>query len=138
MQAYDVPLCCGLTCASSLRPADRARRFSYSSLITGASFRKTAGPPRQSPTGSGAEPPQSDHLEGHLARHRHQFTIGDEDAVHEMLKKLLNWGPGQQRRRRLLKAVEQAARAYDRADQKERQVFFHGLLTGYAVALKLW
>jgi hypothetical protein len=38
----------------------------------------------------------------------------------------------------LLKALDQAARSYKDSNQKQRQAFFHGLLTGYAVALKLW
>jgi hypothetical protein len=42
------------------------------------------------------------------------------------------------RREKLLKALEGASRRYKNSDQKERQAFFHGLLTGYAVALKLW
>jgi len=37
-----------------------------------------------------------------------------------------------------LKALDQASQRYKNSGQKERQAFFHGLLTGYAVALKLW
>lgn len=47
-------------------------------------------------------------------------------------------GPHQQRRERLLKALEEASRRYHSTTVKERKAFFHGLLTGYAVALKLW
>ena len=43
----------------------------------------------------------------------------------------------QKRREKLLKALDEASRHYEKTNQKERQAFFHGLLTGYAVALKL-
>ncbi len=82
--------------------------------------------------------PHQDHPEGRMARHRHPFTIGGADAVREMLNKLMEWSPRQQRRQRLLKALERAAQGYNGAHQRELQAFFHGLLTGYAVALKLW
>jgi hypothetical protein len=38
---------------------------------------------------------------------------------------------GQRRREKLLKALD------ENTSHRERQAFFHGLLTGYAVALKL-
>lgn len=38
---------------------------------------------------------------------------------------------------RLLRALDDAARHYADSSKKVRQAFFHGLLTGYAVALKL-
>lgn len=72
------------------------------------------------------------------AAHEHQFTIADGEAVKVLLDKLVARGSQQQRRQRLLKALDEAARRYQSAGQKERQAFFHGLLTGYAVALKLW
>jgi hypothetical protein len=47
-------------------------------------------------------------------------------------------GPQQKvRREKLLRALDDAARHYKDSNQKVRQAFFHGLLTGYAVALKL-
>jgi hypothetical protein len=55
-----------------------------------------------------------------------------------MIDKLLSSGPHQQRRERLLKALEEASQRYYSTTVKERKAFFHGLLTGYAVALKLW
>ncbi len=71
--------------------------------------------------------------------HSHQFTIADDEAVQALLAKLLpRGGSRQQRRERLLRALEQAFRRYQASAQKERRAFFHGLLTGYAVALKLW
>jgi len=62
-----------------------------------------------------------------MARHTHQYTIADDEAVKVLLDKLLSGGSHQQRREKLLKALDEAS-----------QAFFHGLLTGYAVALKLW
>jgi hypothetical protein len=44
----------------------------------------------------------------------------------------------QQRREKLLKALDEASQRYTSSTQKVRKAFFHGLLTGYAVALKLW
>jgi hypothetical protein len=55
-----------------------------------------------------------------------------------LLDKLLVGGPHQQRREKLLKALDDASQRYNSSTQVERKAFFHGLLTGYAVALKLW
>lgn len=71
-------------------------------------------------------------------RHPHPFVIADSDAVRTLSAKVEDWGQHQQRRDKLLKAFHEAASAYGNAKGKERQAFFHGLLTGYAVALKLW
>jgi hypothetical protein len=73
-----------------------------------------------------------------MARHTHQYTIADDEAVKVLLDKLLIGGPHQQRREKLLKAPDDASRRYNSSTQKVRKAFFHGLLTGYAVALKLW
>jgi hypothetical protein len=73
-----------------------------------------------------------------MARHTHQYTIADDEAVKVLLDKLLVGGPHQQRREKLLKALAEASERYRNSRQKERKAFFHGLLTGYAVALKLW
>ncbi len=70
--------------------------------------------------------------------HAHKYSIADDEAVRVLLDKLLGGGTQQKRRAKLLKALEQASRRYKNSGQKERQAFFHGLLTGYAVALKLW
>ncbi len=51
--------------------------------------------------------------------------------------KMLGGGTRQRRREKLLKALGEASQRYNNSGQKERQAFFHGLLTGYAVALKL-
>ena len=73
-----------------------------------------------------------------MARHTHQYTIADDEAVKVLLDKLLIGGSHQQRREKLLKALGEASQRYGSSTQKERKAFFHGLLTGYAVALKLW
>ena len=73
-----------------------------------------------------------------MTAHSHKFAIGDDEAVRVLLDKLLVGGTHQERREKLLQALEQASRRYKDSTQKERQAFFHGLLTGYAVALKLW
>jgi len=69
--------------------------------------------------------------------HGHRFTIADDQAVQVLLDKMLGRGTRQKRREKLLKALDEASRHYQNTSQKERQAFFHGLLTGYAVALKL-
>jgi hypothetical protein len=73
-----------------------------------------------------------------MARHTHQYTIADDEAVRVLLDKLVSSGSHQQRREKLLKALDEAAQRYRSSSQRERKAFFHGLLTGYAVALKLW
>jgi hypothetical protein len=71
-------------------------------------------------------------------QHSHKFTIADGEAVHTLVDKLVNVGPQQKvRPEKLLRALDDAARHYKDSDEKARQAFFHGLLTGYAVALKL-
>jgi len=52
-------------------------------------------------------------------------------------KCLCGQGANQARREKLLRALDHAARHYKDSYQKVRRAFFHGLLTGYAVALKL-
>jgi hypothetical protein len=73
-----------------------------------------------------------------MLHHSHQFTIADREAVRLLRDKVAGWGAHQKRRERLLNALDTAIRAYGDSAQKERQAFFHGLVTGYAVALKLW
>ena len=69
-----------------------------------------------------------------MARHTHKFTIADHDAVETLMDKLADRGKGNRHKERLLQALSVAAR---RSNEETRQAFFHGLLTGYAVALKL-
>jgi hypothetical protein len=47
-----------------------------------------------------------------MPRHTHQYTIADDEAVQVMIDKLLSSGPHQQRRERLLKALEEASRQH--------------------------
>jgi hypothetical protein len=72
-----------------------------------------------------------------MAKHSHRFTIADDEAVRVLLSKLVGSGVKQGRREKLLRALDDAARHYKDSNQKVRQAFFHGLLTGYAVALTL-
>ena len=83
-------------------------------------------------------PPASRNLKRVGTPHNHKFDIADDNAVGVLLGKLLESGPHQKRRERLMEALDEAYRRYHEAGAKERQAFFHGLLTGYAVALKLW
>lgn len=71
-----------------------------------------------------------------MARHTHRFTIADRDAVETLIDKLAQRGKGDHKER-LLQALSVAARRYEGSNEQVRQAFFHGLLTGYAVALKL-
>ena len=70
--------------------------------------------------------------------HTHRYTIADDEAVDVLVDKLLSHGLHQQRREKLLKAFHDASQHYNSSTETERKAFFHGLLTGYAVALKLW
>jgi hypothetical protein len=73
-----------------------------------------------------------------MRRHSHKFTIADDEAVLALVEKLLGGqGPSQARREKLLRAPDDASRHYKDSKQKVRRAFFHGLFTGYAVALKL-
>jgi hypothetical protein len=73
-----------------------------------------------------------------MARHSHKFSIADDEAVLALLSKLTDGGAHQVRREKLLRALDDATRHYMDSHQKARRAFFHGLLTGYGVALKLW
>jgi hypothetical protein len=76
-------------------------------------------------------------MEVAMARHTHKFTIADDAAVRALIDKLVNGGLQGVRREKLLRALDDAARHYKDSNQRVRRAFFHGLLTGYAVALKL-
>jgi hypothetical protein len=71
------------------------------------------------------------------AKHSHRFSIADKDAVRALLTKVgAPTGSHCVDGDKLVRAVGQAARQYDHARQPLAEAFFHGLLTGYAVALK--
>jgi hypothetical protein len=53
-----------------------------------------------------------------------------------LIGRILRRGTQQLRRDKFI-ALDDATRHYKDPNQKVRQAFFHGLLTGYAVALKL-
>ena len=73
-----------------------------------------------------------------MAQHSHRFTIADNDAVRVLLAKLVRRAVGNR-----VGGINCFARLTMRlgttkdSNQKVRQAFFHGLLTGYAVALTL-
>ena len=69
--------------------------------------------------------------------HSHIYTIADDEAVEILVAKLETSGIGQVNREKLRDAFETAAEEYKSTDEKERKSFFHGMLTGYAVALKV-
>lgn len=70
-------------------------------------------------------------------RHTHKFTIADDDAVRVLVEKLTQPRMRAGAKERLVRALDDAAHHYSDSSKKVRQAFFHGLLTGYAVALKL-
>jgi len=53
--------------------------------------------------------------------HTHQYTIADDEAVKVLLDKLLSTGSHQQRREKLLKALEEASHRYYGTTVKERR-----------------
>jgi len=73
-----------------------------------------------------------------MKTHSHKLGIADREAVQILLDKLLVGGTHQERREKLMRALDEASKGYQDSTERERQAFFHGLLTGYAVALKLW
>jgi hypothetical protein len=72
-----------------------------------------------------------------MAQHSHKYNIADDDALLALVDKLTSGGTRQLRREKLLRALDDATRHCKDSNQKVRQAFFPGLLTGYAVALKL-
>jgi hypothetical protein len=76
-------------------------------------------------------------MAGKSRGHAHKFTIGDESAVIELLRRITApSGSSSVDEKKLLRALDSAAQQYKQSQQKVRQAFFHGLLTGYAVGLK--
>jgi hypothetical protein len=73
-----------------------------------------------------------------MITHTHKFGIADDEAVRVLVEKLTVAGAHQRRRERLREAFEKASQRYNNSNENERRAFFHGLLTGYGVALKLW
>lgn len=73
-------------------------------------------------------------------QHTHKFEIGDLDAITTLVEKLEAHAAesSSERLRRAVKWAEQQAVKLEWSKASERDLaFFHGLLTGYAVALKL-
>ena len=53
--------------------------------------------------------------------HTHQYTIADDEAVRVLLDKLLSTGSHQQRREKLLKALDEASQRYRSSTQTRAQ-----------------
>jgi hypothetical protein len=67
--------------------------------------------------------------------HSHLYTIADDEAVRTLMDKITQHtdkAPPE-----LLDAFDAAMREYKSTDERERKAFFHGMLTGYSVALQL-
>lgn len=69
--------------------------------------------------------------------HSHLYTIADEKAVEVLVRKLGGSKKGVATPEKLREAVDAAAQHYKDSNRRVRQAFFHGLLTGYGVGLKL-
>lgn len=68
--------------------------------------------------------------------HDHKYTIADDDAVETLMRKLETTGVHDHDRERVRAAIDSAKEEYRDSDEIERKAFFHGMLTGIAVALK--
>ena len=73
------------------------------------------------------------------SKHSHKYVIADNEAVEALISKLRvsHGSRGQVDSQKLRRALRAATRGYKRAGEKERKAFFHGMLTGYAVAMKV-
>jgi hypothetical protein len=73
-----------------------------------------------------------------IPRHLRQFTMVGDDAIEVLVSKIPGNASRERQRERLQAALKRAMEQYRDAGERERKAFFHGMLTGYAVALKLW
>jgi hypothetical protein len=65
-----------------------------------------------------------------MAQHAHEFTIGDDAAVHALLNKLTKESGKQAGRAKLLRALDDASRHYEDSKQKSAaRHFFMGCRT---------
>jgi hypothetical protein len=69
--------------------------------------------------------------------HSHLFTIADEEAFDTLVAKLVKSGLSQPNREKVLEALQTAVEEFKTTNDNERKAFFHGLLAGYSVGLKL-
>jgi len=67
--------------------------------------------------------------------HPHKYTIADEDAVTTLMAKLAQ--KSQEAPQDIQKALDTAMEEYESANDEMRKAFFHGMLTGYGVALQV-
>ncbi len=66
--------------------------------------------------------PKDKHKENTMP-HTHRYTIADDEAVEVLVDKLVLHGSHQQRREKLLKALDDASRHYNTSAGKERKAF---------------
>ncbi len=73
------------------------------------------------------------------SEHSHKYVIADNDAVETLITKLQasHGSRGQVDDEKLRQALHTAVSEYKEAGEKERKAFFHGIITGYAVAMKV-
>lgn len=69
--------------------------------------------------------------------HSHLYTIADDDAVQTLVQKLETAQVDPSHRERLRAALNSAREEYGGTNDVERKAFFHGMLTGMAVALNV-
>jgi len=65
-----------------------------------------------------------------------RYRVGQREAVEMLVAKLRSWGDDTLASRRLARAITRAQTRYQRVKTADGLGFFHGLLTGYAVARK--
>ena len=65
-----------------------------------------------------------------------RLAIGQPEAVERLMAKLRRQAEPHPDWRRLLKATAKAHRRFQEVPTSDARGFYHGLLTGYAVALK--
>jgi beta-lactamase class A len=69
--------------------------------------------------------------------HSHLYTIADDDAVQTLVQKLETAQIDPSHRERLRASLDSAREEYRATNDVERKAFFHGMLTGMAVALNI-
>jgi hypothetical protein len=72
-----------------------------------------------------------------MARHTHTLTIANDNAVRALIDKLVDEGPRGVRREKPCLPSTKLHATTKTPTNKFPRAFFHGLLTDYAVALKL-
>lgn len=71
-----------------------------------------------------------------MSEHHQRLSVGQSQAVEILATKILRKGREGIAWRRLLRGARTAQRRYHQVRGQRNVGFYHGLLTGYAVALK--